>query len=89
MADIEQLITTVNRSLAIVDDKGQMSRRFEDFIGQVSASGMILGDGSPEGVIKAKQGREYMDRLGTAGSIKYVKRDSDIAGDTSLGWILI
>lgn len=50
---------------------------------------LIIGEGAPEGVISAAQGADYMDTTGTTGSIRYVKRDGDIGGDETLGWILI
>ena len=50
---------------------------------------MIVGTGSPEGVIDAPQTANYMDDAGTAGNIKYIKRDADIAGDSTKGWILV
>ena len=50
---------------------------------------LIVGTGSPEGAVEAFVGREYMDDAGTAGSIKYIKRDADVAGDKSKGWILV
>ena len=50
---------------------------------------MIIGTGSPEGVVVAIQGSIYMDDAGLTGAILYVKRDSDILGDSSEGWILV
>jgi len=49
---------------------------------------ILSGTGSPEGVVDAEPTRLYMDESGTAGAIMYVKRDADIAGDTTQGWIL-
>ena len=49
----------------------------------------IIGNGSPEGVVEAAQGRFYMNDAGTAGAILYVKRDADIAGNRTNGWILV
>ena len=45
------------------------------------------GVGSPEGVVSAKVWKEYFDTTGTAGNIDYRKRDDDIAGDDTQGWI--
>lgn len=47
------------------------------------------GSGSPEGVVEAAPGKLYYDTAGTAGNILYIKRDADIAGDKSQGWILV
>ena len=50
---------------------------------------ILTGTGSPEGVIEAKAATLYMNTAGTAGSILYIKRDDDISGDRSQGWILV
>ena len=83
------MITQLNTSQAVIDDKGRMSRRFEDWTQAVTRMDIIIGTGSPEGVIEASQGQEYMDDAGVAGAIKYIKRDADIAGDRTTGWILV
>ncbi len=49
----------------------------------------FYGAGSPEGVVEARITSQYMDTTGTAGSILYVKRDQDVAGDRKKGWILV
>ncbi len=49
----------------------------------------ITGAGSPEGIIEAKQCREYMDLTGVAGAIKYIKQLDDIGGNRTMGWVLI
>ncbi len=56
---------------------------------EVNDRSLVFGTGSPEGVVTAKKGREYMDETGTAGNIKYIKKFDDVAGDKTLGWILI
>lgn len=50
---------------------------------------ILTGSGSPEGIIEAIVAKEYMDTAGIAGAIKYIKRDADIAGDKTKGWILV
>ena len=76
-------------SRAIVKQDGTMHDAFRLFINQVSRESLIVGTGSPEGVVLAIQGQEYMDDAGIAGAIKYIKRDADVAGDKTQGWILI
>jgi hypothetical protein len=49
---------------------------------------LIVGTGSPEGVVDALPTKRYMDDAGVANTIWYIKRDADIAGDTTKGWIL-
>jgi len=71
----------------------EMSRNFliwaEDMTSQVNKSTMATGTGSPEGVLDANVGKLYTDTSAGAGGLLYVKRDADIAGDTSQGWILV
>jgi len=56
---------------------------------EVNSRSLLFGTGSPDGVVEAVKGREYMDESGTAGAIKYIKKFDDVAGDKTLGWILI
>lgn len=73
----------------ILDADGSMSQEFRTWTQFITKMDLIVGAGSPEGVVVAEVGREYMDSTGAAGAIKYIKRDSDIGGDASLGWILV
>ena len=52
---------------------------------EVNARSLIIGTGSPEGVVTANQGTEYMDDAGTASTIKYIKK----SGTGNTGWILV
>ena len=79
----------VDPAYPIVDKDGKMETVFRLYMLEQYANSLLVGVGSPEGVIQAEQGQEYMDSTGVAGSIKYIKRDTDIAGDRSAGWILI
>jgi len=51
-------------------------------VAAIDGGGMVLGSGSPEGVVEASPVREYMDVL--TGQL-YIKE----SGDGSTGWILI
>ena len=84
-------IAQLNKSIEILeeDKPGIMNRRFYEWQREVSLLSPLDGVGSPEGVVEANQFREYIDTTGAAGAIKYVKRDADIAGDRTMGWILI
>lgn len=73
----------------IVDEQGNQTNRMRAWTEEVSALDILIGTGTPEGAIEARQGRLYMDDSGAAGSILYVKRDPDIAGDKTKGWILV
>ena len=76
-------------SVPIVKQDGTMEEPFRLFTRDVAKLSLIIGTGSPEGVVSAEVGQEYMDDAGTASAIKYIKRDADIGGDTTKGWILI
>lgn len=83
------MITKINPTSKIVNKDGRPLRQLQDFLLDVANTSLIIGTGSPEGIIEATQGREYMDDAGTAGAIKYIKKDADVSGDRSLGWILV
>lgn len=76
-------------NIPIVADDGSMMIEFARWVRQVTETDIIIGAGSPEGVVAASVGREYMDSAGVAGAIKYIKRDADIAGDRAKGWVLV
>ena len=80
-------------SIPIVDSNGLLQLQFQLFLAELTDALnhrlLLIGTGSPEGVVDAEQGVEYMDDAGVAGAIKYIKRDNDIAGDTTKGWVLV
>ena len=82
-------VDTLTNTQPLVDDKGISTQQMRSWSAQVDRQLIITGTGSPEGVVGADVTAEYMDETGTTGNIKYIKRDSDIAGDKTLGWILI
>lgn len=83
------MIPLLEPSRAIILSDGTMSDIFRRWTFDVSQLTLLTGMGSPEGYFSASQGQEYMDTSGVAGSIKYIKRDADIGGDKTKGWILI
>lgn len=72
---------------AIVDSTGRMSRQFQEWQALVTRVLPMTGTGSPEGVVEAEQYQHYYDTSGGAGNILYIKMQSDIGGDKSLGWV--
>jgi hypothetical protein len=82
-------ITPPDANRPILNDDGTMEQSFRSWANNLTRQAIIIGTGSPEGVINSLPGAEYMDDTGVAGAIKYIKRDADIAGDTTQGWILI
>ena len=74
----------------MVEEDGSLTSQSRLFFGAIFRQALIVGTGSPEGIVIADIGASYMDRTGTTGSISYIKRDaSDVAGDKSIGWILV
>jgi hypothetical protein len=68
---------------------GSLEPAFQLFTQELANRALIIGSGAPEGVTEASQGALYMNDLGTAGAILYVKKTSDISGDRKEGWILV
>lgn len=82
-------ITEISFDRPITESDGTLTLQSRTYFKTLTNQALIIGTGSPEGVIEAEQGASYMDDAGTAGSIKYIKRDNDIGGDKSQGWILV
>lgn len=82
-------VITPNPTHTIVDKLGLMNTRFRTWTQQLTRAVPLRGTGSPEGVFEAFENQFYVDSAGIAGAILYVKRDADIAGDRTLGWILV
>lgn len=83
------IIIPPDPAIAITKNDGTMEDPFRVFTLQVSKLGIIIGTGSPEGVLEAAQTQLYMDDAGGVGAVLYIKRDTDIAGDFTKGWILV
>ena len=73
----------------ITAENGIMSDSFQRWVNQMTGLDLIVGTGSPEGVIEATVGREYMDDAGLAGAVKFIKQLPDIGGDRTKGWVAI
>lgn len=79
----------LNVAQPIVGSDGTMSQAFRQFTQDVTLSIPIVGSGSPEGVVEARQYSLYLDSTGSAGSIQYRKMLPDIGGDRTQGWIAV
>tara|TARA_R110000851_G_scaffold131814_1_gene266063 strand:- start:584 stop:844 length:261 start_codon:yes stop_codon:yes gene_type:complete len=82
-------VVQLNPMRSPLRDDGSLQPAFQLFAQSLADRATIIGTGSPESVIEANKGALYMDDAGTAGSILYIKRDADIAGDKTQGWILV
>ena len=72
----------------IADEDLSMALPFQKWTRTITDQAFITGIGTPEGVVKAPQFSLYIDETGITGTIEYRKMLTDIAGDTSKGWIL-
>lgn len=82
-------ITEISFDRPIIEDDGTLTLQSRTYFRTLTNQALIVGTGSPEGVIEAEIGSSYMDDAGLAGAILYVKRDADDgAGDKTIGWIL-
>lgn len=79
----------LNAAQPIVDSNGTMEQPFRQFTQDASLSIPIVGVGSPEGVIEARQYSLYIDSTGATGAIEYRKMIPQIGGDTSQGWVAV
>jgi hypothetical protein len=82
-------MTKLNAAQPIIEDNGTMTQTFRTWTLDASLSIPIVGTGSPEGVVLARQYSLYIDATGAAGSIEYRKMLPDIAGDRTQGWKLV
>jgi hypothetical protein len=79
----------LNAAQPIVQPDGTMAQPFRQFTQDASLSIPIVGTGSPEGVIQARQYSLYINSTGTTGSIEYRKMLPQIGGDTTKGWVAV
>jgi hypothetical protein len=79
----------LNAANAIVEANGTMSQQFRTWTLDASLSIPLIGAGSPEGIVTARQYSLYIDSTGLAGSIEYRKMLPDIGGDVTQGWKLV
>ena len=82
-------ITPISADRPLINDDLSPSSQFLFWANKITRQQTIIGTGNPDGVIEAVQGTEYMNENGTAGAIKYIKRDDNVGGDKTLGWVLI
>lgn len=87
MADIQK-ITPLPYTTPIVGQNGVLTQQAQAFFEVLYNRALAIGVGSPEDVVEAQKGAEYMDETGTTGSIKWIKKFDAIGGDARKGWIL-
>ncbi len=82
-------VVTLNPGRSPLRADGSLEPAFQLFTQELANRALIIGSGVPEGVTEASQGALYMNDLGTAGAILYVKKSADVNGDRKEGWILV
>lgn len=82
-------VTPPTTTRPIIDEQGEMVQEMRTWTQIITNQALIIGTGSPEAVVESPQGTVYMNDAGTAGSILYIKRDDNITGDRTKGWILV
>jgi len=82
-------VVSLNPSSSPLRADNSLEPAFQLWAQSLTNRALIVGPGSPESVIEANQGALYMDDAGTAGAILYVKRDADVTGDKTQGWVLV
>lgn len=86
---MRSVIKYIDPTYVLVDKNGIPKQHFRIFLQEVFQNSLLIGEGDPNGVIEAPQGREYMNEIGTPGSVKWIKQLADVGGDKSLGWVAI
>lgn len=85
MRYLDRINRLVTAELTATQYLAKWARELVDALNQSTPA---TGTGSPEGVVSAKTGKQYIDTAGAPGSVLYVKQVDDVAGDTSKGWTL-
>lgn len=78
-------VTGLPRTRAIVDVQGILTQEAGAYFSTLTSRALIIGTGSPEGVVEGDKGFSYMDESGSTGSILYLKTTD--GGNT--GWVLV
>jgi hypothetical protein len=73
---------TIDVNQEIVDEQRKPTKFLESFLYDHE---ILIGTGSPEGVVEADPTRLYMDDAGSSGSVLYIKQ----TGTGNTGWIAV
>ena len=72
-----------------LDERNNLTQESRSWTFDLTDLQIIFGNGSPEGVVEAVDGRLYRDRANIrAGADLWYKRTDSICGDNTLGWVL-
>jgi hypothetical protein len=73
----------------LVDENGLPEQAFREWALRVSNDMVLVGTGTPEGVITAAQYTLYVDETDPAIPVSYRKMLPEIGGDRSQGWAVV
>lgn len=76
-------------TVEIVNENRKSTQEFNSWTSEVTRALIIIGTGSPDGLIDAAQGQLYMDQDGATGTLLYIKKLAGIGNDSTLGWELV
>lgn len=76
-------------SFPIVDSSGMASQTMREWVLKVAANTIIVGTGSPEGIVEAAQYSLYIDETTPTAPVQYRKMITSIAGDRKQGWVVL
>lgn len=83
------VVNPLSRAEPVVDKDGKPLSNLNLFSEAVSKLPVLFGNGDPNGVVESRMTRLYMDTAGVSGSILYIKQVDDVAGDKTMGWVLV
>lgn len=82
-------ITELSTDRPIVEDDGSLTLQSRTYFKLLTDRALIIGSGSPDGLVEANQGATYLDEDAALGNVFYIKQKSSVGGNNSLGWVLI
>ena len=74
---------------SIVDDAGLPEQVFREWALRTANTMVIVGTGTPEGVLEAAQYTLYVDEAVPLTPVQYRKMLPEVGGDRSKGWAVV
>jgi hypothetical protein len=71
----------------LTKEDGSPSSQLNSWLKIITDRALIIGTGSPEAIVEAHQGALYLDDEGLTGALLYIKREEEMTGDKTKGWI--
>jgi len=83
---MSQTPVKLNANQQIIHQDGTPTSTFRQFISKIAESVVIVGTGTPEGVLEAPQYTLYVDEAVPLTPVTYRKMLPEVGGDRSKGW---